>query len=332
MTVDQKTGDAYIADSQGFLFRVRDWKAPKFESCMLDAKTRLSASEIAIDVRSRHLYATRHYRDPVRRWKMDGQFFTPAPGNGAGDNAVAPPVTCSWVFSGLWRRGMAAAPGGRGLATLGVVLLPGTRIDDYSGPLTYFSPDSKETPWNGLGFEKFGKPNAAGIRFDIHGNLYVGVGSGKTKNAPKGFENDRDFRDRTGRIYRYAPAGSGSGDLFPKEPEGPAKVYDVHYGPIVHPPMFGVDEYGRIYYPNAQLPQVAVIDNEGNRVLAFGEYGNRDSTGGLEGDLVPTKDIPMAMPSSVDAAGDHIYVSDRSSRRIMRLKKTFAAAETVGIQ
>jgi hypothetical protein len=60
-------------------------------------------------------------------------------------------------------------------------------------------------------------------------------------------------------------------------------------------------------------------------VLSFGTYGNRDSMGGRPGDLVPTPDIPLAWPNSVDATEDFIYVSDIVNIRLLRLAKTFAA-------
>jgi hypothetical protein len=78
--------------------------------------------------------------------------------------------------------------------------------------------------------------------------------------------------------------------------------------------------------------RVGVIDNAGNRILRFGTWGNRDSMGGLKGDLVPTKDVPMACPTSVDATDDYIYVSDTNNTRLLRLKKTFAAAQTCPIR
>lgn len=330
MTLDPKTGDIYIADSQSFLFRLRDWKKPVFEPCLSDAKTRIQAGSIAIDARSRHLYTKNHYKNPVLRWNLDGEFFTPAPV--AGSQAVVPPVTCGWVFTGLWERGMAACPGG--FATLGVVLTPGARIDDYRGPLTYFAPAAAKSPWTGLKFAGFGgkNPNSGGVVFDRHGNLYAGLYDGKLNNVPPGFEKDNDYLTKIGRIYKYSPTGTmASGNLFPSEPAAPSKIYDINYGPLVHAPRFAVDGYGRIYYPNGLLPQVAVIDNEANRILAFGTWGNRDSLGGLPGDLVPTTDIPLAWPNSVEADDGFIYISDMLNARLLRLKKTFATTETAKI-
>ena len=75
-----------------------------------------------------------------------------------------------------------------------------------------------------------------------------------------------------------------------------------------------------------------MIDNAGNPILAFGQYANRDSTGGLKGDLVPTDGVPLGWPNSVDATDDYIYVSDIVNIRLMRLAKTFAATETVDIK
>ena len=332
MTVDGKTGDVYIADSQGWLFRMRDWQKPVFEPCMIDAKTRLDASSIAIDIRSRHLYTKKHYNQMVKRWTLDGEFFTPVPSGGS--HEVIPPITCSWVFTGLWERGMAACPGG--VATLGVVVdKDGGRWDNYSGPLTYFRPQEGKPPWPRLAFAGFGgkNPNSGGVQFDVRGNLYVGLVDAKPSSVPPGFEKDNDYLDKIGRIHKYTATGKmADRNLFPTEPRAPAKVYDIHYGPIVHAPRFGVDGYGRIYYPNGLLPQVGVIDNEGNRILAFGTYGNRDSMGGLPGDLVPTKDVPMAWPNSVDVTDDHIFVSDMLNVRLLRLAKTFTAAETVKLR
>lgn len=346
MEVDQKTGDVYVADAQGFCFRVTDWKNPKFELCLQNDKTPLRASSIAIDSRSRHLYTHYHWGTPVYRWTLDGAFVTPAP---AGElqkdsivtipgrpvptvgfpHATTPPIACSWIFTGLGERGIAVCAVG-GLATLGVLPDKDNRADDYSGPLHFFPADSSRTPWQPLRFKSFGgkQPRSGGIRFDLRGNLYVGLRDDKVDNIPQGFDKDPDFPATTGRIYKYAPTGAvADGNLFPKEPSTPDKIYDTHYGPLgpqSRTPRFGVDGYGRVYYPTGQLPQVSVIDNEGNPILAFGTYGNRDSLGGLPGDLVTTKDIPLALPNSVDATDDYIYVSDIVNVRLLRIEKQFA--------
>ncbi|HOX06108.1 MAG TPA: hypothetical protein PK280_06880 [Planctomycetota bacterium] len=328
--VDPQTENVYTPDGFNNCFRIADWRNPAFTRCMVDAKTPLLAISMAVDARGRFLYCHQDRR-PVTRFKLDGEFLAPAPVGGA--NAFTPQISNDWrIRLGLGDRGIAAAPDGS-VVTMNAL---GSSAD-YGGYLRFYRADPAKAPWGeGLLFKSFGeKVRAAGARFDPRGNLYAGKFEGRLKNAPKGFENDGSFAGSTGRIYKFAATGP-LGDLFPKEPAAPAKVYDVHYGAIgpnfTRTPWFGVDGWGRIWYPSSLQSRVAAIDNEGNEILAFGTYGNRDSMGGLAGDLVPTKDVPMAYPNCVDATDDYVYVSDIVNTRLMRLAKTFAAAETVGIK
>jgi len=322
IVVDPKTEHVYVSDGWGSCFRVTDWKSPQFVRCMQDAKTPLRALSLAVEAPGRHLYG-HSARQPVARYRLDGEFFSPAPAGGAGENAFTPKISNDWrIGLGFGDRGIAAAPDGS-LATLGA---QGTGAG-YSGLLHFYKADPATTPWAPLVFKEFGeKPRSGGIRFDLKGNLYVGKYDGAPRNPPAGLEKDAHFLASTGRIYRYAPTGT-MGNLFPTEPAAPAKIYDIHYGPLgpvfSRTTRFGVDGWGRIYYPSGLEPKVSVIDNEGNPVLSFGTYGNRDSMGGLPGDLVPTKDIPMAWPNSVDATDDYIYVGDLVNIRLLRIRKTF---------
>ncbi|MFO7900369.1 MAG: hypothetical protein R6V58_15075, partial [Planctomycetota bacterium] len=332
--VDRETEHVYIADGFGSCFRITDWGEPQFRRCMLDKNKPLRAIALAVDARNRRLY-TRNDRSPVRRYKLDqAEFLTPVPVGETDSNACTPVLSNDWrIGLGKGDRGIGVAPDGS-LATLGAL----GRGANYGGYLRYFDGQENKAPWDGLLFNSFGtKVRAAGVRFDPRGNLYAGKYDGKPKNPPEGFEKDRKFLVSTGRIYKYAPTGSlKGGNLFPAAPERPAKVYDIHYGAIGNhfsrTPRFGVDGYGRIYYPTSLLPRVSVIDNAGNTILRFGTYGNRDSMCGLEGDIVPTKGVPMAWPNSVDATDDHIYVSDIVNIRLLRLAKTFAASETVDLE
>ena len=105
------------------------------------------------------------------------------------------------------------------------------------------------------------------------------------------------------KLFRLRP-------LFPKPPTGLSHTGAFETQCVTRSPRFGVDGYGRIYYPINIAPRVSVMDNAGNEVLHFGTYGNRDSMGGIPRDKVPTKDIPLAFPNSVDASDNYIYVAD----------------------
>jgi hypothetical protein len=331
IAVDSTTETVYVADSFGSLFRVRDWDKREFVRCRMDDETPVKATSIAIDAHRRHLYA-RHpargpgWAGPVDRFHLDGEFLTPANvGNTGNHDLTGSILNSSWLIGwGNSDRGIAVAPDGS-LATLNDTMGKGN--PGYGGRLRLFKRDPDRTPWQPMEMNVRG--DLGGLRFDARGNLYVGVNAGAPENIPAAFANDDTYARVVGTIHKYAPTGSlAAGDLFPTPPAGPAKAYNVHYGvfPFRHTrtSRFGVDGYGRIYYPNTLAQQVRVMDNEGNEMLRFGTYGNRDSMGGLKGDLVPTKDIPLGWPNSVDATDDYIYIGDVVNCRLLRIAKTFA--------
>ena len=337
IAVDSRDESVYVADGFVRLFRLGDWKGARFERCYQKAGVPVQASSIAIDARRGHLYG-RHpargsgWAGPVRRYSIDGLFLPPAGVGEAGDNNLTGDVICpNWMITwGHGDRGVALAPDGNLAALDGMW----GKHPHNTGVLRWFRQSEKKVPWpeSELGV----RGGLGGIRFDSRGNLYLGVNGG-LKNIPAPFDKDKVYCRGTGTIVKYAPTGSmASGNLYPKPLAKPVKTYGVHYGPFgfrfKRTPRFGVDGWGRIYYPNGLGHKVGVIDNEGNEILRFGTYGNRDSMGGLEGDLVPTKGIPLACPNSVDATDDYIYVGDIVNIRLLRLAKQFTAVEAVEIK
>jgi len=97
-------------------------------------------------------------------------------------------------------------------------------------------------------------------------------------------------------------------------------------------PMFQVDGWGRLYIPNAITFSVQVVDNEGNRILKFGHYGNTDSRGSGEASPIKTPEIPLGWPLAVGASYKAIYVADVLNRRIVRLRKTYQATESCALR
>jgi len=92
-------------------------------------------------------------------------------------------------------------------------------------------------------------------------------------------------------------------------------------------PVFQVDAWGRIFMPNAVTYSVAVVDNAGNEILRFGHYGNVDSAG--PDSAIPTPPIPLGWPEAVGVSEKAIYVADVLNRRIVRVRRTWAAQATV---
>jgi hypothetical protein len=228
--------------------------------------------------------------------------------------------------------------------------LRGQRADEDGGPMLV-PPNPRP-----LGGDEIALMHACHVATMTDRYLYIGdVGNGRIVQVKLDYHATETvaLKNAPGRkgysiqgVTAIAPA-----DLkFGQEPGGkdlrrysqrpayttlPARAYDVRVSPIgggYKTPRFGVDEYRRVYYPNGIEARVGVIGNEGNRILWFGTYGNRDSTGGLGGELVPTKDVPMAWPNRVDADDDYICVTDIINTRLLRLRKTFAVTENVEVR
>lgn len=322
MQVDPNTEDVYLLDDRDAVWKIDDWKRPTF------VKIPLATASLAIDARNRHIFS-RTQRDGssgngtgrVARFHLDQADYPPANYGDTGTNRVTPQLFYNWCFVGNSDKGMAVAPNGN-LAVVGW---------DKDG-LRLFTGSESTLPWEATKIADL-PHNAGGVRFDLAGNLYVGYVDKKPTKILRGFEGDK-YMPAIGRIHKFAPTGSlESGNLFPKAPSGPSQTYDVLYGAFetqcaTRSPRFGVDGFGRIYYPTNILPRVTVIDNAGNEILHFGTYGNRDSMGGLPGDIVPTKGVPLGFPNSVDATDNYIYVADMVNIRLLRLKKVFKLTAT----
>jgi DNA-binding beta-propeller fold protein YncE len=140
----------------------------------------------------------------------------------------------------------------------------------------------------------------------------------------------------------------------------PAKVVGAEW---VHPGMghvglfgcncenanFDVDEFGRVFFPDFHLYRIRVIDSNGNAVTHFGGYGNAESRGpespvldAKTGKLRPPKqgetspfakpEIALAWPVGVGVNDRYAYIGDSLNRRLMRVKFTYRAEETVSVK
>lgn len=330
-TIDQKTNDLYLTDGFGTCYVMKENEKLAVKRCMIDSKTPLFTLEVAIDSQRRYLYRHGHMTS-VSRYVIGDEFIIPDKKY----QEITPAICNFWAIGlGMFHRGTAVAPNGN-LAVLGAHLKKGSPVN-YGGPLNYYVFDSTNDSCQEIKFEKFGGVQSAGVRFDLKGNMYAGKLGEKPSLVPKGFEVDPSFNDNMGRIYKYSPNGTiESGNLYTNEPDSFSKIYNINYGVIdktyCRTPRFGVDGFGRVYYPTSLSNQVSIIDTEGNQILTFGTYGNRDSMGGLEGDLVPTKDIPLAWPNSVEATDQYIYVGDIVNIRLLQLEKKFELIKVSNIK
>ncbi|MBL8028934.1 MAG: hypothetical protein JNL74_21095 [Fibrobacteres bacterium] len=169
--------------------------------------------------------------------------------------------------------------------------------------------------------------NVSNVKFDFDGNIYVGS-SLTTPNhkLPKGFVMTPSYYYKNitvGGIYKFPPTG-GSFDRFAAT--GATQTYSeglsifgggsnmVGVGCICRSPRFDLDPWGRLFVPNALICEVAVVDNAGNRLQTFGEYGNSDSDPNY---------IAFATPMVAASSDNYIYITDPNCARLLRVRMEF---------
>ncbi len=87
-------------------------------------------------------------------------------------------------------------------------------------------------------------------------------------------------------------------------------------------PRFDLDDFGRVFLPDQLRCRAVVLDANGNRITAFGRYGNVD-------DRAPG--IPLADPRTVMVSDRAIYIGDMSNNRIVRAELRYRTAKSCSI-
>lgn len=211
-----------------------------------------------------------------------------------------------------------------------------------------------------------------GIAVDRKGFMYLGLRCYPPDHVPPpGFEKDPGYWECTGSVLKVRPEGGsmfalGGKDARPPVPEkkvpegmqglpmtrknaypcgpsfveGAVKAYaglgsmsgGYGAGCRCRQPMFALDEFGRLFIPNAFTYSVQIVDNEANPIRRFGAYANADARGATEDSLYSKPEIPLGWPEAVGVSERYVYVADVLNRRIVRLKKTYAAEATAAIK
>jgi hypothetical protein len=138
-----------------------------------------------------------------------------------------------------------------------------------------------------------------------------------------------------GKVVRHLAAGMLGAETPPPDPlkAGLGCMAGRFGAPCMcRQPMFLVDGWGRIFVPNAILNHVRVLDNAGNEILRFGQYGNIDSRGELEGSLIRSPAIPLGWPQAVGVSRSHVYVADVLNLRIVRLRKVYGTEQVCAVK
>ncbi|MBL8027582.1 MAG: hypothetical protein JNL74_14270 [Fibrobacteres bacterium] len=79
-----------------------------------------------------------------------------------------------------------------------------------------------------------------------------------------------------------------------------------------HMPRLAVDGFGMVFAPDADMNCVVALDNNGNEIMRFGDYGNVDDLGG-------GSSIPLAWPRYVVRVNKSVYISDVVNNRLVKV-------------
>ena len=336
VVVDRRSETVYINDGWDNIYKIEDWTRPVAVPCSTSAKKRLWGTDMAVSpsgmlyVREGNGSGAGDFSGPLTRYTLD-HLHAPVPFKNSGTNVLS-----SYIYSrygaGLGEKGFSVAPNGD--VAVDYMSDWALYVIGLFGDSTNHSGDTAcdtTKPWNNRVLSCLpGYPYPFSPRYDLQGNLYVGLGgvqpSGYT--VPAGFAGDDVYKSHMGAIVRFPAGTKGCKEVsYSQFSCGNTKIYpfpmtSVWTACVCRSPRFDVDPYGRLFVPDFYHNQVTVSDNEGTVLAQFGHYGNVDSWG--PGSPVPGVDIPLATPLAVAASDNYIYVDDMVNGRLVRLKMNYA--------
>ncbi len=196
---------------------------------------------------------------------------------------------------------------------------------------------------------------AAGVRVDREGNVYVGCTIQPPEALPpKDLAARMLKRPRTlfkriyGSIVKFPPSGGiirpdPEGKLVCPSPRG-TTPFVAQGATWVHPgysPMlsrvsdsaggpgcscrnarFDLDDFGRLFVPDAVYGRIEIIDGNANTICFVGRRGKADPASGAE----------FGWPTQAAASDEALYVADYLRYRVSRLKFEYAAEAAASVQ
>jgi hypothetical protein len=348
VAVDRATENVYWNGNN----KISDWRNP------VPRKTPMNIDNVTISPKGFvYGWALSQSADvPIARYTSDS-LHRPAPYGNTGGNYATGGIHYEWGFAGTPGNHRGMAVGWQGQIAAFAESSPLFQVADTGGGAVIDGPNSSGpsralmsiTGYNGGKLPEdtwtLGRQMMGCVKYDPAGNFYVGIKKVPPKPVfPSGMGTDPAFRN-SGCVVKFNKDSAGSMDQVGANFRGYDKMYPQMFGPFTAAATggtlpgtgltnsctcrnnyFDVDPYGRLYIPNGVFCQVSVVDNAGNTISAFGQYGNTDARGGLSGpgQTVSTPAIPLAWPASVAASEDYLYIGDLVNERLARVQMVYA--------
>jgi hypothetical protein len=326
LDVDRMTETAYLNDAWNGIYKVEDWSNPQVVLCTTSANQRLYGTDFCISFDNQiYVREGTGYSGTLTRYTLD-RHHAPVNFANSGKNMLAYYIYSRYHGTGGYgEKGFGVSPDKK----VGIMYMHawaqyfvGVYGDSGCGDSTQYC-DTLIKPLN------VGRMGVGGVKYDLKGNIYIGVANEHlTREEPAGVDWSWSNMRFQGNVVRFAAGQTGYFDATGVH--GNDKVYTTALSPfsgargecICRSPRFDVDMYGRLFIPNALQQFVTVVDNNGNTIVRFGQYGNVDSKG--PGSLVPNPEFPFAWPTAAAASNDYICVSDMINTRIVRVRMNYA--------
>ncbi|MBL8027537.1 MAG: T9SS type A sorting domain-containing protein [Fibrobacteres bacterium] len=359
IAVDRRNENVYIQNGVNGLYKIENWSNPVVRVCSTSANKVLPADDMVIDEKRNLLYLHESvpypgsHNGPITRYTLDHK-HVPVPFENTGKNVVTPWYGNGGDVQGKPARGFDISPKtgkiiginafmyppSPGIRHMELDMLPDTGSADTIKGINDTTGGKYSILINPLHCQ------SGGVKFDQDGNFYVGIkATSSTNTIPTGYLNDNGYKWGVGSVVKFAPDAkniTANGQNWYAlsstfaNVTGHSKIYSQGFAPfggsstiykgcMCRSPRFDVDYYGRLFIPNGVTKKIAVVDNNGNTIVEFGKYGNRDSRGGLPGpgEAISSPEFPLAYPVSAAASDEYIYIGDMINWRMMRVKMEY---------
>lgn len=328
MDVDPRTETAFINDGWSGLYKVENWSNPLVRACSTSTGKQLRAGDLCVSFDGQ-LYIREDgssWNGPITRWTLDHR-HAPLNWANSGSNVLTTFIYGRYEGTGgFGDKGMGVAPDKR-VGMMYMKQFSDYFVGEFADSGCTDSLQHVDTVVNPLGAGAGNYRDTWGaVRYDTKGNLYMGTHHPKLpRETPAGLDWSRDYFQ--GNVVRFKKGVKGYFDV--NGVHGEDKVFTTPFSGFsgggdycaCRSPRFDIDQYDRLFVPNAIGQKVSVIDYNGNLILRFGQYGNEDSKG--PGSLVPTADVPFAFPVGAAASDNYIYVTDMVNTRLVRAKMDY---------
>jgi hypothetical protein len=339
LEVDRKTETAFFTDNSANFFKIADWNNPAVVVCSTSFKKPLLAVDMVVSPDG-YLYAktstaVNGYGGPFRRLTLDYYHASAPFANTGKDTCIRSVMSRYDALTG--EKGFAVSYQGK----VGSIYFRDPGRGKYYA--MEFNATGGQDTSSGVEIVGTLTPQVGGIRYDKEGNVYVGFKTyAQDRMVELPYILDKSYLAGVGSVVKYPAGQYGFQTTYTSSiaaTPGAMKVYPADLSPLpggsgdcaCRTPRFDVDPFGRLFIPSSVTQKVTVVDNNGNKIIQFGQYGNRDSRGSLPGGTVNTPSIPFAWPVAAVASEDHIFVTDLVNCRIVRLKMDYALDNMPGV-